>query len=128
MARLRSRGGRSLTTSPPMRISPSLMSSNPTIIRSSVDFPQPDGPTRMTNSPSAMSRLTSLTASVPSAYRLVTWSTVISAIDRSTFHGAGGEAGHDAALEDQHHDHDGHGDDHCRGCYRARRLLELRVA
>ena len=33
-------------------------------MRSSVDFPQPDGPTRMTNSPSAMSRLTSFTAGI----------------------------------------------------------------
>ena len=46
------------------------MSSRPTIIRSSVDFPQPDGPTRMRNSPSATSMLTSLTAGKPSPYRL----------------------------------------------------------
>jgi hypothetical protein len=66
MARLRSLAALPLTTSPPMRISPSLMSSRPTIIRSSVDFPQPDGPTRMTNSPSAISRSTLFTAAVPS--------------------------------------------------------------
>ena len=30
-------------------------SSSPAIMRSSVDLPQPDGPTRTTNSPSAMS-------------------------------------------------------------------------
>ena len=46
------------------------MSSSPTIIRSSVDFPQPDGPTRIMNSPSAMSRLTSFTAGKPSPYFL----------------------------------------------------------
>ena len=62
MARLRSRGAFSLTRSCPMRISPEVMSSRPTIIRSSVDFPQPDGPTRIMNSPSSISRLTSLTA------------------------------------------------------------------
>jgi hypothetical protein len=48
--------------SPPMSMSPEVMSSRPTIMRSSVDFPQPDGPTRIMNSPSAMSRLTSFTA------------------------------------------------------------------
>ena len=31
-----------------------------------VDFPQPDGPTRIMNSPSPMSRSMALTASVPS--------------------------------------------------------------
>src|SRR5439155_2727541 len=107
MARLRSRGGLSLTTVPPILISPSEMSSKPTIMRSRVDFPHPDGPTRMTNSPSAMSRLASFTASVPSAYRLVTWLMVISAMAPSAFDGARGEAGDDAALEDQHHDDDG---------------------
>ena len=44
----------SLTTRPPMRISPAVMSSSPAIMRSSVDLPQPDGPTRTTNSPSSM--------------------------------------------------------------------------
>ena len=62
----RSFGARSLTTSPPMISSPSEMSSSPAIIRSAVDFPQPDGPTRIMNSPSAMSRSIALTASVPS--------------------------------------------------------------
>ncbi len=49
-------------------MSPDVMSSRPTIIRSSVDFPQPDGPTRIMNSPSAMSIETSLTAGKPSPY------------------------------------------------------------
>ena len=60
----------SLTRFPPMSMSPEVMSSRPTIMRNSVDFPQPDGPTRMTNSPSATSRLTSLTAGNPSPYCL----------------------------------------------------------
>src|SRR3954452_24905026 len=46
------------------------MSSRPTIIRSSVDFPQPDGPTRIMNSPSWTSMLTSFTARKPSPYSL----------------------------------------------------------
>src|SRR5262245_43539674 len=35
-----------------MRISPAVMFSSPAIMRSKVDLPQPDGPTRTTNSPS----------------------------------------------------------------------------
>ncbi len=70
MDRFRSRGALSFIRWPPMTMSPSVMSSSPTIIRSRVDFPQPDGPTRMTNSPSAMSMLMSFTAGNPSAYFL----------------------------------------------------------
>ena len=67
-----------------MSMSPEVMSSSPTIIRSSVDFPQPDGPTRIMNSPSAMSRLTSLTAGNPSPYSLTTFLMVISAMAASS--------------------------------------------
>ena len=42
-----------------------LMSSSPAIMRSVVDLPQPDGPTRTTNSWSAMCRLKSFTATTP---------------------------------------------------------------
>jgi hypothetical protein len=42
--------------------SPSLMSSSPAIIRRAVDLPQPDGPTRIMNSPSRISRFMSFTA------------------------------------------------------------------
>jgi len=42
----------------PMLIWPALISSRPAIIRSSVDLPQPDGPTSTTNSPSPMSMST----------------------------------------------------------------------
>ena len=52
----RARGGRSLTTVPPMRSRPTVMSSRPAIIRSSVDLPQPDGPTNTTNSPDVIAR------------------------------------------------------------------------
>ncbi len=48
----RSFGERSLTVSPPIFTSPLEMSSSPAIIRSAVDLPQPDGPTRIMNSPS----------------------------------------------------------------------------
>jgi hypothetical protein len=61
-------------------MSPDVMSSRPTIIRSSVDFPHPDGPTRIMNSPSAMSMLTSLTAGKPSPYSLTMFFMVMAAI------------------------------------------------
>ena len=57
-----------------------MISSSPAIIRRAVDFPQPEGPTRTTNSPSLISRLRLLTASVPSGYRLVTPSKTMSAM------------------------------------------------
>src|SRR5258707_10062520 len=56
MATSRSRGGRWLTTRSPILISPLEMSSRPAIMRKVVDLPQPEGPTRATNSLSAISR------------------------------------------------------------------------
>ena len=66
IAMSRSFGDRSLTTRSPMRSSPLVISSSPATIRSAVDFPQPDGPTRMTNSSSATSNDRSKIACVPS--------------------------------------------------------------
>src|SRR5258707_15597424 len=79
MAMSRSLGGTSLTTSPPMRISPAETSSSPAIIRSVVLFPQPEGPTRTTNSLSGMSRLILRTAST-SSKRFTTLRNATSAI------------------------------------------------
>ncbi len=64
MPRPRSRGSRSLTTLPSMRISPWSGSSNPAIRRNVVVLPQPDGPTNTTNSPSSMMQLRSRTATI----------------------------------------------------------------
>ena len=63
MEMLRARGGRSLTISPPILIVPDEISSSPAIILSVVDFPQPEGPTRATNSRSAIARSIDRTAS-----------------------------------------------------------------
>ena len=63
MAMSRSFGGTLLTTRPPIAISPLLISSRPAIMRSSVDLPQPDGPTSTTNSPSSMEMSTPCTTS-----------------------------------------------------------------
>src|SRR6056297_972530 len=47
--------GTTLTRLPPIRISPSVGSSSPAIIRRLVVLPQPDGPSSVTNAPSAIS-------------------------------------------------------------------------
>src|SRR3954452_24404915 len=95
-------------------MSPEVLSSSPTIMRSSVDFPQPDGPTRIMNSPSATSMLTSFTAGKPSPYFLTMFFMSMAAM-RSTLHCAGGETGDDLALEQQDDDdHRQRDDDRCR--------------
>src|SRR3954468_6146915 len=110
----RSFGARSLTTSPPIFRSPSEMSSSPAIMRSAVDLPQPDGPTRIISSPSRISRFMCLTASNPSGYLLTTSSNSISAmVGRllSALDRARGQAGDDALLEEQDEDDQRHRDD-----------------
>src|SRR5580704_7057443 len=54
MAMSRSFGATPLTTLDPILITPALISSRPAIMRSKVDFPHPDGPTRMTKAPSGI--------------------------------------------------------------------------
>src|SRR5580692_8295880 len=64
---------------PPIDASPVVGSSKPAMMRSSVDFPQPDAPIRQTNSPCGMLRSTGARASTspsPTAKRLVTPRTV----------------------------------------------------
>src|SRR5450432_978562 len=125
----RSLGDLLLTTWPPMRSSPSVMSSSPAIMLRVVDLPQPEGPTRMTNSPSLMSRLILSTASAPSGKRLVTWSKTIAAtVSSLTLDRAGCQPGDDPALEEQHEDDDRNGDDHGGGGDGAGRNRELRAA
>ena len=48
-------GGRTrlVTSLPSMAISPDVGRSSPAMVRSSVDLPQPEGPTKTTNSPSS---------------------------------------------------------------------------
>ncbi len=58
MAMLRSLGSTSFTTLPPIAISPEVIVSSPAIMRSSVDLPQPEGPTITMNSPSAILAVT----------------------------------------------------------------------
>src|SRR6185295_15742855 len=60
----RSLGATAFTTRLPMRTSPPEIFSRPAIMRSSVDLPQPDGPTSTQNSPSAIETSTPCTTSV----------------------------------------------------------------
>ena len=62
MATPRSAGVSSFTRSPSKASAPSEISSSPAMQRRSVDFPQPDGPTKTTNSPFSMARSMSLSA------------------------------------------------------------------
>src|ERR671918_1619773 len=109
MAMFRSRGAWSLTFLSPRKTSPEVMSSSPTIMRRTVDFPDPDGPTRTTNSPSAMSRLTSSTAGVVEPENVLErWSirmvVMRSQVLRSCLDCPGGQADDDLALEHEHQD------------------------
>src|SRR5215217_2267281 len=100
----------------PMRISPPEMFSSPAIMRKSVDFPQPDGPTRMTNSPSSMSIETPwMTCVAPKALRTSSISTDAIALLRepmplssqqvaSPLHRTGGQPSDDVLLRSEEHD------------------------
>src|SRR6201987_2668833 len=58
MAMSRSLGWTLLTTRSPIEIVPEVMFSRPASMRSRVDLPQPEGPTRTTNSPSSIGIVT----------------------------------------------------------------------
>src|SRR5438105_3674451 len=114
MATPRSDGSSSFMRLPPMKISPSLTSSRPAIILSSVDFPQPDGPTKTTNSPSSMASDTPWMTSVsPKDLRTVRSS--IWGMGQSAFHRANGDAGDDLALEYDVDEDDGGRGEHDTG-------------
>src|SRR4051812_11867694 len=70
MAAPRSAGLTSLARWPSIIRSPESMDSRPAIMRSIVDLPQPEGPTKTRNSPSSTSRSTPLmTSTVPNDLR-----------------------------------------------------------
>src|ERR1700674_5157022 len=131
MAMSRSRGGRLFTTRSPMRTSPLVMSSSPAIMRSAVVLPQPDGPTRQTNSPSLISRFSLLTASAPPSYRLVRSSRTTPDMTRSSFDRPGEHASDEKSLEgkeddqwDDYGDHPSSRDDPVVGCEETRLTVE----
>ena len=62
MAMRRFAGGMSVTSALSMKHWPAVISSSPAIILSSVDLPQPDGPSSAVNEPFSTVRLRSLIA------------------------------------------------------------------
>src|SRR5436190_12819628 len=80
MATSRSFGDRSVTVRSPIEISPAVTSSSPATNLRTVDFPHPDGPTSTMNSPSAISRESSSTATTSAPKTLVTPSRMIFAM------------------------------------------------
>src|SRR5215831_15123521 len=68
MAIFLARGGRWVTTCPPMRISPAVGFSRPAIICMSVVLPHPEGPSSTKNSPSLVARSTPSTAGTSPKY------------------------------------------------------------
>src|ERR1043166_215573 len=112
----RSLGGTSLTRSPPIRISPSVTSSRPAIMRKVVLLPQPDGPTSTMNSLSAISRSMPRTASVRSYFLTTLRSATLAILEVSLFSAlccARGQAG-DVVVHEK-------GVDHQRRCRREQR-------
>src|SRR5256885_1202068 len=83
------------------------MSSSPAIIRSKVDLPEPDGPTKTTNSPASIVRSTPVTTfmSSPNDLSIPRKVTALMLVS-SAFDRAGGEALDEVALareeRDQH--------------------------
>src|SRR4029079_178838 len=114
MATSRYLGSTSVTSRSPMKMRPEVTDSRPATMRSAVVLPQPEGPSRTRNSPSAMSRSRPFTTSTaPKDFRMFSRDTFM----RSAFHGADEEAAGDVLLQhagddddgrDHHTDEDGH--------------------
>src|SRR5579862_4498366 len=96
--------------------------SSPAIMRSSVDFPQPEGPSKTTNSPSSAFSETPLTASrEPNRLVMPSISSAMSA-----FHRAQRESAHQIFLRGRGEDQNGQHRDHARGAHFAPAYLVLR--
>src|SRR5947207_1302909 len=96
----RSFESRSLTVLPSIAIVPAVISSRPASIRSSVDLPQPDGPTRTMNSPSWISKLKLwMTFVVPKDFSMFWNDTEAMVYSSSSLDGAGRQSGLHVAFE-----------------------------
>src|SRR5689334_2328701 len=95
-----------LTDLPSIRTSPELMSSRPAIRRSSVDLPQPDGPTNTMNSPCAASRSMPWITGWAPKLLVTVFNSRLAIIGPRSFQPRIGDAGRDVFLEeneDQRH-------------------------
>src|SRR5919202_5684307 len=107
---LRSCGSSPVTSRPYKTIEPSLKGSRPAMQARAVLLPQPEGPRKVTNSPSAILRSSPLTA-VNSPKRLVSCcrATLANGTPLLPLERAGEHAAHEIALE---RERDHHGRDH----------------
>src|SRR3954470_15666738 len=100
MERPRLAGGTLVTSAPSIRIRPPVTSSSPAINRSKVVLPQPEGPTKTTKEPSAISSDAPwMMSCVPKDFR--TFSSVMLPMlpfPCCLFHGAEGETAHQLLL------------------------------
>src|SRR5271169_2939573 len=106
-------GWRSLILSPSMRISPELIDSSPAIVLSSVDLPQPDGPTSTRKPP--LSSVRSMPLRISSAPKRLRKSLISRKAMGSTFHGASHQAAHEVPAGDNVDEESGSGGDDRRG-------------
>src|SRR6478735_3192142 len=102
MAMSRSFGGMSLTTRPPISIVPALALSSPATMLSSVDLPQPEGPTSTVNSPLSISRSIPFSTS-RLAYRFDRARMLNAAISTPSLHGPRSEASQEIPSAEQIH-------------------------
>src|SRR5213078_1848924 len=100
MAMSRSFGGMSLTIRPPISTVPALGRSSPATILSSVDLPQPEGPTSTVNSPLSMSRSIPFKTS-RLAYRFDRARMLNAAISTPSLHGPCSEASQEIPSAEQ---------------------------
>src|SRR3954470_5417489 len=100
MAMSRSLGGTSLTTRPPISTVPELALSRPATMLSSVDLPQPEGPTSTVNSPLSMSRSIPFNTS-RLAYRFDRARMLNAAISTPSLHGPCSEASQEIPSTEQ---------------------------
>src|SRR4051812_15137841 len=100
MAMSRSLGGMSLTTRPPISTVPAVGLSSPATMLSSVDLPQPEGPTSTVNSPLSISRSIPLSTS-RLAYRFDRARTLNAAISTPSLHGPRSEASQEIPSAEQ---------------------------
>src|SRR5579863_3455551 len=124
MAMSRSRASRWVMSAPPNRMTPSSGCSSPAIMRSRVDLPQPEGPSRTTNSPSSAVNEIWLTAS-REPNRLV-----MRSISRgmSAFNGSERESANQIFLRGGGEDQYGEHGDHAGGAHLAPADFILRYA
>src|SRR6266513_6107256 len=107
----RSLGETSVTSLSPMKTAPSVTSSRPPMQRRSVVLPQPDGPTRTTNSPSSIVRSTPSTARTPFGKTLTTcWRTI--PLTESPLQSGRHDAARELLLQREEQQHHREGEQH----------------